>query len=49
MAGGVVTTEEIDATITRLETLAEFHIGTPVGGVAIAALRTIFYLRKDTA
>jgi hypothetical protein len=49
MAGGVVTAEEIDDTITRLETLAEFHVGTPTGGVAIAALRTIFYLRKDKA
>jgi hypothetical protein len=44
-----MTDKEIQDTITRLETLAEFHIGTPVGGVAIAALRTIFYLRKDTA
>jgi hypothetical protein len=44
-----MTAEEIDATINRLETMAEFHIGTPVGGVAIAALRAIFYLRKDTA
>jgi hypothetical protein len=44
-----MTAEEIDDTITRLETLAEFHVGTPVGGVAIAALRTIFYLRKDKA
>lgn len=43
-----MTAEEIDDTITRLETLAEFHVGTPTGGVAIAALRTIFYLRKDT-
>ena len=44
-----MTDKEIQDTITRLETLAEFHIGTPVGGVAIAALRTIFYLRKDVA
>lgn len=44
-----MTTEEIDNTIHRLETLAEFHIGTPVGGVAIAALRTIFYLRREAA
>jgi hypothetical protein len=44
-----MTAEEIDDTINRLETLAEFHVGTPTGGVAIAALRTIFYLRKDKA
>jgi hypothetical protein len=42
-----VTDKEIQDTIDRLEVMAEFHIGTPVGGVAIAALRTIFYLRGD--
>lgn len=42
-----MTDKEIQNTIDRLEVLAEFHVGTPVGGIAISALRTIHYLRGD--
>lgn len=42
-----MTPDEVQETIDRLEVLAEFHIGTPTGGIALAALRAINHLQQS--